>query len=813
MSKVVVYKPNRQSGRFDHIGDTFRELLDLWEEYGLVEIKKHNGKYVWLNDINDVLLYDRPTYEWLGVFNKYTIGLFGNNPCLEKMNHLNQTDSSWIFWSRHPRQLDEHKNLPLSDRTIKSIFIGKIENNIQQKHRRKFSELEWKKHLDVFELPNGASGHYKYSQKEYLDMISKSKYGLCLRGYGPKCNREIELFRLGVVPLITEDVDMTYYDRPIENVHYFKIKEPSDVSKIVRETPDDIWQSMSDAGRKWYIENASPKGSFDTTMKIVKECRLKRSMYSKPKSLNTLATDNSIKDLRLLLKSLRKFEPGIRLYLICDTMIYNNISIEFDDMHIKYRIALDKYSGKNRKQMESENIWNTFMRVKLDAIRFALETESDTLHVDSDILFLDTVPYVDVSKKVGLCPHFVKKFNVNHYGYYNAGFIYTNSMMFVDWWDIAINRSKFYDQGCLEEVPEMFSYFEFDMTVDFGWWRLFECDDPQERIRKLNVDQLNKCVTYGFQRLNSVHTHFQDNDFPYTVKFSTIIKNLMDHCGDTYKDIFIDTSSKACVNVLCQYYNDSDEERQHEIDMCFLKNYENEYVKNVYHFHESKTKIPDKIKNNKLKTIDFDFRLTYKRAIDFANQTLKGELVCICNTDIFLDKSSNWVAMKSFLNDNPGYVYALSRHEYDGNRVFKDETLQRLAYANSQDAWFFIAPMKMDSDIDFLIGTLGCDNAIADRFQKSGYVPINSPNEYKIIHFDVCRKKTGKNFLKFSKNYEKQNQVQNDHPEKRGQRLCPDIDTVSSVDNLMNQLKLDKFQRYEIICDVFSKYIKINNDQ
>ena len=52
--------------------------------------------------------------------------------------------------------------------------------------------------------------YYKYSQKEYLDLIGSSKFGLCLAGYGPKCNREIELIGMGTVPVFAPEVDNTY---------------------------------------------------------------------------------------------------------------------------------------------------------------------------------------------------------------------------------------------------------------------------------------------------------------------------------------------------------------------------------------------------------------------------------------------------------------------------------------------------------------------------------------------------------------------------------------------------------------------------
>ena len=802
---MKLYKPKRQSNKFDHIGDTFRELIDLWAEHGYVEIEEHNGKYCWLNAINDILLYDRPTYEWLGVFNKYNIGLFGNNPPISKENNLKNTDFPWTFWGRHPRQLEQMIPKILQERTISSVFVGKIENNVQAKYR---TNTNWKDCIEVFEMPTG--GSYKYTQKEYLELISKSKYGLCLRGYGPKCNREIELFALGVVPLATPEVDFTYYDPPIENVHYFRVRSPEDVNKIIKETPDSVWESMSKACRHWYEKNASVKGSFDTTMSIVNKGKNIRELYKKPCSINTLATDNSIKDLRLLLKSVRKFDSKIPIFLVCDSMILNNVSTEFSDLNIKYKNVLDVYSGKNRKEMEKEGIWNDFMKTKLTAIRFALDNVKDTIHVDSDILFLDSIPIVNTSKDIGLCPHRVKQFNIDNYGKYNAGMIYVNTKEFVDWWEKEIPTSKFYDQGCLEHAPMHFSEFEFDITVDFGWWTLFECDNSQERLRKLNVDSLNDCVTYGLQRLNSVHTHFEGSTFGYTVNFSKVIKNLINNCQHTYKNIFDDVTSDECVVVFSQYYNDKNNERQKEIDFCLQQNVNCKHTKKYVQFNEPSTKLP--INSSKIKKVSVNDRLTFKVAMEHANKPeFNSELVCIANGDIFLDPNTDWKNMKKFLLDNPGYIFALSRHEFDGKTVYKDPVLQRLAYANSQDAWFYISPIQIPDDIDFVIGTLGCDNAIADRFRKSNYIPINSPNEYKIIHYDVCRKKDGKNFLEFSKNYENDKKVKNDHPEKRGQRLCPDIDCMSSFDEMIKQMKLDKYQKYEIFCDIFSKYVKINN--
>ena len=78
-------------------------------------------------------------------------------------------------------------------------------------------------------LPNEK---YIYTQDEYLDLLKKSKFGLSIRGYGPKCNREIELMALGTVPIIDNNVNMDYYNKPIENIHYFRINKPEEIVKL-----------------------------------------------------------------------------------------------------------------------------------------------------------------------------------------------------------------------------------------------------------------------------------------------------------------------------------------------------------------------------------------------------------------------------------------------------------------------------------------------------------------------------------------------------------------------------------------------------
>ena len=85
--------------------------------------------------------------------------------------------------------------------------------------------------------------------------MKKVKFGLCLRGFGVKCNREIELMGLGVVPIFTPGVSRIYYNRLKKNVHYLSAKTPNDVKEVIRKCSKKLWNKISNAGKKWYENN------------------------------------------------------------------------------------------------------------------------------------------------------------------------------------------------------------------------------------------------------------------------------------------------------------------------------------------------------------------------------------------------------------------------------------------------------------------------------------------------------------------------------------------------------------------------------
>ena len=256
-----------------HNNDTFRELLMLWNENNLINLVEDDVKHVWYNKIGDILLYDRPTLSWLenDTNIKYNKILFGN-PIVP--NNLKNKATSWIFWGRSPRKLEHYANsekLSYKERNIESIFIGKIENEVQAQYRLKYPNIENSIELYIMHKPEES---YKYNQDEYLSLLKNSKFGLSLRGFGPKCNREIELLALGTVPIVASDVDMcNYYNPLIENVHYFRFHKVEEIKKIIDNCNESTWNNMSQACIEWYSKNCSTIHSFLLTQKIINDTK------------------------------------------------------------------------------------------------------------------------------------------------------------------------------------------------------------------------------------------------------------------------------------------------------------------------------------------------------------------------------------------------------------------------------------------------------------------------------------------------------------------------------------------------------------
>jgi hypothetical protein len=245
-----------------HNNDSYRELPLLMKLHNKDVDVKYDDKTIhcWLEP--NILTYDRPTLEWCNKeLEKSYLLLLGNGDINVEGQQLqkklpNLNIKPWIFWPRKPMLLEkvlkEHKTLSYEERIIESIFIGNFENNVQEKFRK--TDDSWHNVLTEYHCTKGHT--HKFSHEEYLMKLRGSKYGLCLRGYGSKCHREVELMAFGTVPIVTPEVTVSSYMDPlIENIHYILVKTPEELKEKIANIDEEQWTKMSSVCYEWYQRN------------------------------------------------------------------------------------------------------------------------------------------------------------------------------------------------------------------------------------------------------------------------------------------------------------------------------------------------------------------------------------------------------------------------------------------------------------------------------------------------------------------------------------------------------------------------------
>jgi len=271
INKKWVLKIPKQpmSGMGRHNNDSYRELPLLMKLQNKDVDVVYDDKTIhcWLEP--NILTYDRPTIEWCNQeITTSSLMLLGNGDVEVEGKELkskvrNFNIKPWIFWPRKPMLVEKilRTNMCLShdERKIESIFIGNFENSVQEKFRK--TTDSWENVLTEYHCTKGQQ--HKFSHEEYLMKLRDSKYGLCLRGYGSKCHREVELMAFGTVPIVTPEVNVSSYMEPlIENTHYILVNNPEELKQKVASIDKEQWTKMSTACYEWYQRNVHSKNSW-----------------------------------------------------------------------------------------------------------------------------------------------------------------------------------------------------------------------------------------------------------------------------------------------------------------------------------------------------------------------------------------------------------------------------------------------------------------------------------------------------------------------------------------------------------------------
>ena len=267
------------------------------------------------------------------------------------------------------------------------------------------------------------------------------------------------------------------------------------------------------------------------------------------------------------------------------------------------------------------------------------------------------------------------------------------------------------------------------------------------------------------------------------------------------------------LELILSYFVDGRSDRQLEYDFCVRKNLEHPFVDRIHNLGLREAQVPAEFRSHpKWHDAFIDRRMTFEDAFDHANRHLAGRMVGICNLDDFLDAGSDWTQAESLLRHNK-VVLCQSRREFTPPATTHlDPTFARLYHALTQDAWFFLAPLA-PPDIGFEIGTLGCDNALAERIHRLGYLPVNLASRFRVMHYDVCRSKDADNTVGIHHaEARSQARVVSRHPERDGCYLVPDFDAITSLDTLVAQLGLSPLLKYKLISEIMTRFIRVNNE-
>lgn len=255
--------------RYFHINDSYRELATLLKQKNVdVDISYCDITQCWLEP--NIVTYDRPIIDWSNdEMNDASLILIGNGDVkMEEGKYMkeryNTNIKPWIFWPRRPITLENVLNKiglkSFEERENESIFIGNFENSVQEKYRK---NNNWANVTSEYHCTEGST--YKFSHEEYVIKLSTSKYGLCMRGFGSKCHREVELMSVGTVPIITPFVTIdSYIDSPIENIHYIRINDPSEYTKKISSINKSQWEFMSKSCFEWYQKNIHSNNCWTT---------------------------------------------------------------------------------------------------------------------------------------------------------------------------------------------------------------------------------------------------------------------------------------------------------------------------------------------------------------------------------------------------------------------------------------------------------------------------------------------------------------------------------------------------------------------
>jgi hypothetical protein len=250
----------------------FYDIVLEWYQRGWINLRFSEGSYFWWGKEGDVLLFERDLIinlqdgkknppRWPGNV-PYRQAFFANQFHLPSARHHKLT-----YWGYAPVLLEELRQKgrrSWEQRSIGSLFAGSVENETQEYFRERFRD--WGELIEVYACADKLNRHEAspYPLADYMELVQRSRFGVCFHGNGPKCYREIEYLALGTPLILTAGLETDYPEPLQEGIHFFWAHRREDVPRLVRETTPEQWERMSRACWEWFGRNGTIERLFDT---------------------------------------------------------------------------------------------------------------------------------------------------------------------------------------------------------------------------------------------------------------------------------------------------------------------------------------------------------------------------------------------------------------------------------------------------------------------------------------------------------------------------------------------------------------------
>jgi hypothetical protein len=135
----------------------------------------------------------------------------------------------------------------------------------------------------------------------------------------------------------------------------------------------------------------------------------------------------------------------------------------------------------------------------------------------------------------------IRKSDTDRYGIYNAGYLWFKNPELAAKWQELCKTSRFFEQGCLEDLAMGLTLYEFPVQVNYGWWRLWQGVKSPVTLQAdwaiFRKGEETSGLTVEKLPLQSIHTHWAEKSDRATYEFNTWVLSQLARLSSVKKTV------------------------------------------------------------------------------------------------------------------------------------------------------------------------------------------------------------------------------------------------------------------------------------